>query len=243
MTLDAASIPKIAGFRFDPQTTESIWRCIEREAVRLVGEQGLHAFEMPRSSAVAHETGHAIVAVHDGVALSYVEITRRVIEGRPAWGGFTQWAQPYPPELMLVHPAKDRPRNILLRICSLIAGVVGEEVIDPAGCRDGSSIDEVVVSQVLAEGLAQRDDLNGVEPKQIWNACWRRTAAIIHGNEKAARIVAAKLDMYGIVRRKQHKNEPAAEAIPHPNPCNQHRACRSDKKRGTSAASRTGITT
>jgi hypothetical protein len=86
MTLDAASIPKIAGFRFDPQTTESIWWCIEREAVRLVGEQGLHAFEMPRSSAVAHETGHAIVAVHDGVALSYVEITRRYLvfnEGAP----------------------------------------------------------------------------------------------------------------------------------------------------------------
>jgi hypothetical protein len=201
MTLDAASIPKIAGFRFDPQTTESIWWCIEREAVRLVGEQGLHAFEMPRSSAVAHETGHAIVAVHDGVALSYVEITRRVIEGCAAWGGFTQWAQPYPPQLMLVHPAP--LRNILLRICSLIAGVVGQKVIDPAGCRDGSSIDEVVVSQVLAEGLAQRDDLDGVEPKKIWNACWHRTVAIIHGNEKAARIVAAKLDICGIVRRKQ----------------------------------------
>ena len=195
--------PAIAGFTMHPEMAQSVLACIYEETTRLVGEQGLRAFEMPRSSAIAHETGHAIVAVHDGVALSYVEITRRLIEGRAAWGGFTQWAQPYPPELIIVHPAKDPPRNILLRICSLIAGVVGEKVLDPAGCRDGSSIDEVVVSQILAEGLVQCADLNGVEPKQIWNACWHRTVAIIHGNEKAARTVAAKLDTYGIVRRKQ----------------------------------------
>jgi hypothetical protein len=190
----------IAGFRLDHETAESIWQCIEREAARLIKEQGFCAFEMPRPAAIAHETGHAVVAVHDGVVLSHVEISRHVVHSKPAWGGYTRWARPYPAEHILVDPTTDPPRNVLLRICGLIAGAVGEQVLDPTGCRDGSSLDEIVVSQFLAAAMCGYQHDRG---RALWNRCWARTATIIHGNERVARAVMAKLDASGIVVRKQ----------------------------------------
>jgi hypothetical protein len=132
-----------------------------------------------------------------------VEIIRRDVGGHTAWGGFTQWARPYPPDLMLVDPATDPPRNVMLRICSLIAGIVGEQVLDPADYREGSSLDEIIVSQVLAKGLGWRAEYQHVKPKVLWDSCWHRTAMIIRGNQKVARAVIGKLDAFGIVRRKQ----------------------------------------
>jgi hypothetical protein len=190
----------IAGFTFDPQTAGDLWQSVQNEAARLIKEQGLRAFEMPRPSAIAHETGHVVVAVHDGVVLSYVEISRHVVHGQTAWGGYTRWARPYPADHILVDPAIDPPRNVLLRMCGLIAGAVGEQVLDPTGCRDGSSIDEIVVSQFLAAAMCRYQHDKG---RELWNRCWRRTAMIIHGNQKVAKAVAAKLDAFGIVRRKQ----------------------------------------
>jgi hypothetical protein len=193
----------VAGFTFDPSTTAVIWQSIKAEAARLVAAQGLRAFEMPRSAAIAHETGHAIVSMHDGVPLVSVDISRRVVEGRTAWGGFTKWAQPIPVDLVLADPATDPVRNILLRISSLIAGNVAEHILDPAGVREGSSLDEVCVSQVLAQALTHRPEFQDVQPKAIWDACWRRTAMIIHGNKKLAAAIIAPLCTTGIVKRKR----------------------------------------
>jgi hypothetical protein len=193
----------IAGFAFDPQTTQLLWRSIDKEVARLIREQGLRAFEMPRSSAIAHETGHVVVAAHDGVVLAYADISRRIVERRAAWTGFTKSAQPYQLELMLTDPATDPPRNILLRTCNLIAGVVGEQILDPAGYREGSSLDEIIVSQVLAVSLTHRPEYQHVNPKTLWEDSWRRTAMVIHGNQKLACAIMTNLDAFGIVRRKQ----------------------------------------
>ena len=196
----------LAGFRALPalllirRRPTIFMQCIQNEAARLFKEQGLRAFEMPRMAAIGHETGHAIVSTHDGIIVTSVEISRRVANGQAAWGGYTKWARPLPADHVLVDPTTDPPRNVILRICSLIAGAVAEQVLDPAGCRAGSSLDEVVVSQFLAAALCgYRHD----QGRELWNRCWARTVTIIHANEKIARTIMRKLDAYGIVRRKQ----------------------------------------
>ena len=192
----------IAGFTFDPLTAQSISECINKEVTRLIGEQGLHAFEMSKSAAVAHESGHAMVAMHDHVALASVDISRRVVCGIPAWGGYTKFAVKHS-DITLIGPNAEPTDKVLQRICTVIAGVVGERVLDPSSYREGSSLDEVVVSQLMADALTQRPELQHLTPKNLWNSCWHRTVAIIMNNEKLARSLMAKLDAQNIVGRKQ----------------------------------------
>jgi hypothetical protein len=158
---------------------------------------------MLRSSAIAHETGHVVYAMHEHVELAYADISRVIVEGHPRWVGYTQWARPYPPALMLTNLATDPLRSIMSHICDLISGVVGECTLDLAGYRQASSLDEVVVAQVLCQQLSLRTEFQGMQPERLWQFCWRRTAAIIRTNEKLAHEVMAKLDAMGIVRRKQ----------------------------------------
>src|SRR5262245_22222937 len=158
--------------------------------------QGLAAFEMARSSAIAHEAGHTVVGAVHGLAVSSCEITRRTIPkifrravGRSAWGGLTRWAQPQPfgpAGEFAVEFANVPTATVLTQIAVTIAGVVAEAVFDPDEYRDGSSIDEVLVAQVLTDQLAAR---LGLVAPELWDLCWRRTAAVLKHNERVARAI------------------------------------------------------
>ena len=92
------------------------------------------------------------------------------------------------------------PEFVLTQICKVIAGCLGEEVLDPSGVREASSLDEVLISQLLANTLSSLPELERRDPKEIWNACWARTAHVIQRNEDVARELIAKLSKTESIR-------------------------------------------
>src|SRR5262249_13847606 len=88
----------------------------------------------------------------------------------------------------------------LAQISIVIAGAVAEVVLDPAGCRAGFSIDEIIVGQLFCNQLGAR---LGIPGEKRWGICWWRTASVLEHNERTPRALMQKLDAAGIVRRKK----------------------------------------
>jgi hypothetical protein len=191
----AGSPTTICGFTFPPDVAARVWQVISKQAMTLLAEQGPRALEMPRSAAIGHEAGHVVTAAHDGIKVDRVCVFAKDFAGQPVWGGWTYSRYP-----KMVFDENTPTADVLRRISCLIAGVVGEGILDPTGYRDGSSLDEVIVAQLLVDQLSQRRQHRGVIPQVLWNACWRRTSAIISLNERPARTLMAKLALTGTVR-------------------------------------------
>lgn len=180
----------IASVHMNYEAADSVWQCIAKEAFKQVTAHGPRVLEMPRSAAVAHEVGHVIVNAHHGRRVSRV----RVFEHEPGvWGGFTHTKGGW-----MDLSATGSPDDILQYICNLSAGFIGEAILDPTGVRTCSSLDEVVVSQLIADQLASR--WGNVSPEVLWRKCQKRTAFIIKFNEEPARALMAKLSLCGTVR-------------------------------------------
>jgi hypothetical protein len=165
--------------------------CIGKEANRLLACEGLRAFEMPRSSALAHEAGHCIVGAAEGLTIVDVRIFKRDIGYGPVWCGQTDEVKPWG------FDPTTPTATMLARARYIIAGIAAEKIFDPDGVRAGSSIDEVVLSQLICGGVLtdRRDEFPGVKhPKELWSACWRQTVGILRRNEDAARSLMQKLD-------------------------------------------------
>jgi hypothetical protein len=180
----------------DPKIQQLAWDYIDEEFMRLARKHGPRVGKAPRSSVISHEVGHVVVGVHDGATGTSAEISRCKCGG---WTGLTKWDS---------HPARSgaeqvSPREVLLHICTLIAGIVGEEILSRGGRRPGSAIDEAVVAEMLAEGLTEHSDWRDVSPQRIMDGCYRRTKAIILANKRIARAISAELNEHGVVRRKQ----------------------------------------
>jgi hypothetical protein len=79
------------------------------------------------------------------------------------------------------------------RIYRTIAGVVGETVLDPTNMRNGSSLDEVVVAQVIVQGLHERMGRSG-HPKETWGECWCYVATAIKVNEQVGHQLMRELE-------------------------------------------------
>ncbi|HEY7413904.1 MAG TPA: hypothetical protein VH593_01830 [Ktedonobacteraceae bacterium] len=190
----------IPGFWCSRDMANDIIEIMTAETRRLLATEGKQAIEQPKSAACAHETGHAIIHAALGQKVKRVEITYKpefkFMVGHNSWGGFTS-----------IHGGKwviqpDSPlEDVFGRICIIIAGVAAELILDPAGSRKGSSLDEVVVGQYLAGQLHNRENYHSHE-SQTWNACWSWTCAVIKYNEDVARKLIAKLDLIGSVQGK-----------------------------------------
>jgi hypothetical protein len=146
---------------------------------------------MPRSSAIAHEAGHCIIGTAEGLTITSVRIFRRDIGYGPVWCGQTDEAAPW-------NFTPNTPTaTMLARARYIIAGIVAEKIFDPDGVRAGSSIDEVVLSQLICDGVLmdRRDEFPGIKhPKELWSACWRQTVGILMRNADAARGLMQKLE-------------------------------------------------
>jgi hypothetical protein len=127
--------------------------------------QGNAAFTNPRSAAIAHETGHAMVFASEGMPLRYVKVwpikrseTRKAIKTRHPgledvrmekvanWIGVTV---PINNEEFSVSPFTP-PALALYHARTTIAGWVGEMLFDRSNFRLGSSLDEIAVVRQLA---------------------------------------------------------------------------------------------
>jgi hypothetical protein len=102
---------------------------------------------MPRSAALAHEVSHAIVGTHEGLII--VEV--KVFERDGAWCGVTNESSNWH-----IDPDNTPTETALARCRYLLAGIAGEAVLDPEHRRSGSSIDEIILVQMLCAGIWQQ---------------------------------------------------------------------------------------
>jgi hypothetical protein len=154
---------------------------------------GPAAFESPRSAAIAHEVGHAIVSIHDDVPVEKIRIWKNR-NNEVAWEGMTSIKAPE----FLIGPNTPLIKA-LSHACFTIAGEVGERVLDPNEYRTGTALDEVLFSQWVAQAVARRAKM---DPATLWQEVRKRSWQIIAHNESAARELISRLDRTETLQRK-----------------------------------------
>jgi hypothetical protein len=136
------------------------------ETERIFQAHGRRAFEAPKRAAAIHEAGHAVIATAlQDERVKRVRIWRRTFEDNPiivaGWFGLTEyhgggWA--------LDHQTS-RPADLIRPARNLYAGIAGEALFAGDDLREASSLDEVMMSQLLG---AQAADLLGLDGKTYW---------------------------------------------------------------------------
>jgi hypothetical protein len=174
-----------------PEANASVNECIAEAVREILADEGLQAFEMPKSAALAHEVGHCIVGAHEGLCI--VEV--KVFERDGAWCGITNESSNWH-----IDPDNTPTKTALGRARYLAAGLAGEAVLDPENLRRGSSLNELVLVQMLCAGIWQqrRAEFGGVHaPEVLWQSVWRQTCCIIKRNENVAHGMMRKLERSG----------------------------------------------
>jgi hypothetical protein len=177
---------------------QDILRTIEEKVRELLGTEGMDAFAMPRSAALAHEVGHCIVGAAQGMKIDSVAVFARKGPFGLAWGGITN-----EPQGWQFSPAMPTSA-VIKRARFILGGLCGELVLDPEGCRSGSSLDELVLSQVCVAGVVQDrpGDFGGRAEEEVWQEVFKQTCWLIKSNEDAARALIRKLDRAGELKGK-----------------------------------------
>lgn len=125
-------------------------------------QYGPEAFEMPKSAAALHEAGHAVINAVLGVRTTSVLIDPISKGGKLYWGGYTD-----APELAFADTPSSRVSfdRLLNRARIVYAGLAAELLFAGDDKREGSSIDELMMSQILAEQAAL---LVGANAERLW---------------------------------------------------------------------------
>ena len=87
----------------------------------------------------------------------------------------------------------------LSHACFVIAGEVGELLLDPDGYREGTSLDEVLFSQRIARAVAKRVKM---EAEDLWQEIRKRSWQIIAHNAPVARELISRLDRTESLQRR-----------------------------------------
>jgi hypothetical protein len=174
----------------------------------LMRKHGLRAFEMPKRAAVIHEAGHVVVMSILGVRVTSVTIDPRANGGKLFWGGNTE-----APALAFADtPAAPIGFDTLLARSRIVyAGLAAELLFAGDDWREGSSLDEIVMSQLLAERAAS---LIGASAPVLWRddvANWCNVQ--LYRNRKANAAIAAALLKRGRLKGKALR-ELCAEVLP-----------------------------
>jgi hypothetical protein len=179
----------------------------------LLRKYGLRAFEMPKRAAAIHEAGHATINCVLGVRTTSVLIDHIHRNGTLYWIGYTD-----APDLALVDMS-DAPAGfdkLLMRARSTYAGIAAERLFAGSDRREGSSLDEIIVSQIFAERAAS---LIGAEPEALWKndvAEWCIEQLVLN------RVVHAQISA-ALVERKRLKGKALRELCAKVTPCADER--------------------
>jgi hypothetical protein len=138
-------------------------------AADILRKHGPRAFEMPKRAAAIHEAGHVIINAVLGLRTTSVLIDHLHKNGELFWIGFTTC-----PELALVDMsgAPASFDSFLMKARTTNAGIAAEDLFAGPDRREGSSLDEVFMSQAFADRAA---DFVGQEPEAFWRndvAAW-----------------------------------------------------------------------
>jgi hypothetical protein len=176
-----------------PEANAYVHDCITQAAQEILASEGMQAFEMPKSAALAHEVGHCIVGTHEGLCIVEVRVFER---SAGVWCGVVNESSSW-------HIDIDTPiETALARARYLVAGIAGEAVLDPVHRRSGSSVDEVILVQMLLAGIWQqrRAEFGGVDDLgDLCRAVWLQVCCIIKHNENVAHGLMRKLERTGRV--------------------------------------------
>jgi hypothetical protein len=186
--VDDASWGRISDVVMPADLCERVAQSIAQATLQLLQKEGLDAFSMPRSAAIAHEAGHCVV----GEASKLDIVSTGVFEHLGQWAGITNEASGWH-----LDPDTTPTASVLTRIRFMVAGVVGEMLFDAVNYRHGSSLNEIILSQMMAAGLLQGrgSEFPGIEhPHDLWCRCWQETGAILERNALVMRKLMAKLD-------------------------------------------------
>jgi hypothetical protein len=153
----------LAGFTmYGPGVGKAVRERFDAITAGLLRKYGLRAFEMPKRAAAIHEAGHVIINSVLGVRTTCVAIDHITRNGKLFWIGITN-----APELAFA----DTPATpvgfdeFLARSRTTYAGIAAEILFAGDDRRDGSSLDEVLMSQILAEHAAM---LAGLDAPRLW---------------------------------------------------------------------------
>ena len=133
-------------------------------AGKILAKHGIKAFAMPFEAAVAHESGHVIVAAAEGCKIDKVCLIRSML---PALGEI--WGGKFLERNRWTRDANTPPQDDLRRARIVIAGYAGEKAYGVA--RPGSSLDERALSYflaVLAADNLKRTDWQALWHEQVW---------------------------------------------------------------------------
>ena len=179
MTQSLATLPQ--------GTPPALITVIEDTTRRAFDRHGLPAFMMPREAALVHETGHAIVAAHEGLTVRSVSIfSRPVPKAGLVWGGWCIDAG----GTWTTGPDTSADDD-LRRARIIIAGLAGEALTR----RDlpGSSIDELALSQLVSlnaavkldNDLDRSDEEYSAYAERLWHEqVWNVALAILLANQE-----------------------------------------------------------
>jgi hypothetical protein len=131
-----------------------------RTVTHLTASEGVNAFISPRREAAAHEAGHCIIFAADGVDVLFTRVwpatpsprVRRVFKRKRGlfWVGWTETAGL--PKIADQHSAV---ADDLRYVRTLLAGQCGE-ALDRGGARSGSSLDEIILAQMICQTVASK---------------------------------------------------------------------------------------
>jgi hypothetical protein len=186
-----------------PQGTPREFTTALENAIRdTLQSHGPSAFEATRGSAIAHEVGHTIVGTHEGYAIRGVKIFTHPTSPN-LWGGQClqsggQWSS----------GPDSSAADDFRRARFAIAGLVGETITGLD--TPGSSLDELILSQLLGANVAAKtanysevtDDIQYTAYAQrLWREqVWKVAVAILYANQELFHQLSALLDRDGHVK-------------------------------------------
>jgi hypothetical protein len=129
----------------------------------ILHDHGEQAFEMPKRAAAIHEAGHVVINAVLGVKTISAQIESRPVKVKFAWGGWTE-----APDIEFVDTPDSPPSYELLlnRARFTYAGIAAEDLFANEDRRPGSSLDEIMGSQLACEIAAMR--LEHGDAERIW---------------------------------------------------------------------------
>jgi hypothetical protein len=132
-------------------TSFPLTTAIENATRRTLNEHGPSAFIATREAAIFHEVGHAIIGVHEGLAIRHISIYSRAVPNCGLmWGGGCSVAGPATCRTGPDTTADDD----LHRARFLIGGLAAEAAMQMD--TPGSSLDDLVMSQVFGGNAATK---------------------------------------------------------------------------------------
>jgi hypothetical protein len=145
----------LAGITIEsPGISDKLRALLQAETTRIFQKHGAAAFGSPKQSAAIHEAGHTVIAAYIGRRPKRVRIKQSEAD---MWLGLTECYE---------RPRLDTPAKLLREARFIYAGVAAEMMFDP-NFREASSLDEVIMSQLVADQAAQE---LGTDPETYWRS-------------------------------------------------------------------------